>query len=308
MDILVPQSCMKAACPNCSRGYANENIVETDNEGNYIEILIDRTNERLNVVDYEVHNWEKIVSYLGEAAARNHLGKILLYIRRTDDYPMEKYGYMREGVIPGFFLGDDALCYSRFTDFERSQSPNYQQEEELVKKIMIEKKKEGIKVLPAGYMVCKIRRDQVDDLVKLYRKIFSSYPSPLLNPDYVHNVMQTHVTFYGVFAGDCLVSAASADMDERNLNAEITDCATLSEHRGKGLLSYLITLLEKEMRAKKMGTLYSLARAGSYGMNAALYRLGYEYMGRFINNCHIGGRFEDMNLWVKFQEKTGLTG
>ncbi|SFR05435.1 hypothetical protein SAMN05660706_11221 [Desulfoscipio geothermicus DSM 3669] len=23
------------------------------------------------------------------------------------------------------------------------------------------------------------------------------------------------------------------------------------------------------------------------------------YTGRFLNNCHIGGRFEDMNLWVK---------
>jgi len=299
MDIPVSQTCTEAARSCCSRGCAVGKIVETDHEGNFVEISIDSTNERLKVLDYEVQDWKKVISYLDEAAARNHSGKILLYIRRPDDYPLENFGYVREGVIPAFFRGDDALCYSRFTDYVRSQSTNYEQEEELLKKIIKEKDREGKIELPAGYVVCKIRKEHVDDLVKLYRKIFSSYPSPLLNPEYVQKVMQTHVTFYGVFAGDSLVSAASAELDEQNRNAEITDCATLLEHRGKGLLSNLIKLLEKEMCLQKMGILYSLARAGSYGMNAALYRLGYEYMGRFINNCHIGGRYEDMNLWAK---------
>ncbi len=304
MDIPVSQTCTQAARSSCSRECAIGKIVETDTEGNFVEILIDRTNERLKVIDYEVHDWKKLISYLDEAAARNHAGKILFYIRRQDDYPLVNFGYVREGVIPAFFQGDDALCYSRFIDFVRSQSPNYEQEEALLKKIIKEKNREGTIEFPAGYVVCKIRKEHVDELVQLYRKIFSSYPSPLLNPEYVYKVMLTHVTFYGVFAGDSLVSAASAEMDEQNHNAEITDCATLSEHRGKGLLSNLIKFLEKEMWTQKMGTLYSLARAGSYGMNAALYRLGYEYMGRFINNCHIGGRYEDMNLWAKKQYKT----
>lgn len=153
--------------------------------------------------------------------------------------------------------------------------------------------------MPEGYTARKICNEHVNELVELYRNTFSSYPSPLLDIEYVHNVMQTHVTFYGVFVGDILVSAASAEVDHRNRNSEITDCATLPEHRGKGLLSNLIMLLEKEMWVQKIAALYSLARAGSYGMNAALCRLGYEYKGRFINNCHIGGRYEDMNLWVK---------
>jgi putative beta-lysine N-acetyltransferase len=290
---------MEAAHPCCSQGYAIEKIVETDNEGNFVEILNDSANERLKVIDYEVRDWNKLTSYLDEAADRNNSSKILFYIRQRDDYPLVNFGYVREGVIPAFFRGEDALCYSRFTDFARTKSPNYMQEELLLKDIIKEKHREKTIELPAGYVACKIGKKHVDDLVQMYGKIFSSYPSPLLNPEHVHKVMQTHVTFYGVFAGGSLVSAASAEMDEQNRNAEITDCATLSEHRGKGLLRNIIRLLEKEMWEQKIGTLYSLARAGSYGMNAALYRLGYEYMGRFINNCHIGGRYEDMNLWAK---------
>ena len=284
---------------NCSQGNVNNKVVKEDNEGNYVEILVDFTNKRLKVVDYRVQDWKKVISYIEEAVTKNHTGKILFYIRRSDDHSLEHYGYVREGVIPYFFRGDDALCYSFFTDFERLQSSYYEQEEALLKSIIKEKNREETKKLPAGVMVRKIDQEQIQDLVVLYRKIFSSYPSPLLNPEYVYKVMQSHVSFYGVFAGGTLVSAASAEMDLLNLNAEITDCATLPEYRGKGFLRSLIKMLEKEMTAKKIGVLYSLARAGSYGMNAALYWLGYEYTGRFINNCHINGRFEDMNLWVK---------
>ncbi len=274
-------------------------IIENDNDGNYIEIIIDHTNERLKVLDYTVQNWNKVLSYLDEAAAINRSGKIIFFIRRPADFALSNFGYVQEGVIPAFFRGEDALCYSRFIKPERSCSLNYEQEEELLKKIQEEIYTDSVKKFLNRYTACKIRNEHIDDLVELYRNTFSSYPSPLFDTEYVHDVIQTHVTFYGVFDGEILVSAASVEVDQLNRNAEITDCATLPEYRGKGLLSNLIKLLEKEMRDQKIGVLYSLARAGSYGMNAALYRLGYEYKGRFINNCHICGSYEDMNLWAK---------
>ncbi len=197
-------------------------------------------------------------------------GKIIFYVRRSEDITLSYYGYVLEGVIPAFFRGEDALCYSRFINTKCSCSLNCAQEEELLKKIRQENNLASIKELPAGYTARKICDEQVNELVELYRHTFSSYFSPLFDTEYVHNVMLTHVTFYGVFAGDILVSAASGEVDHRNRNSEITDCATLPEHSGKGLLSNLIKLLEmeKEMQAKKIVALYSLARAGSYGMNA----------------------------------------
>ncbi len=281
------------------RKYINKKIIENDTNGNHIEILVDHINERLKVLDYTVRNWGEVLLYLEEAASMNHSGKIIFYVRHPADSALSNLGYVREGVIPAFFRGIDALCYSRFIDPERSCSLNYKQEEELLKKIQKVKNKDNVKKLPDGYTARKISNEHVGELVELYKNIFSSYPSPLFDIEYVHNVMQTHSTFYGVFVGDILVSAASAETDPRNRNSEITDCATLPEHRGKGLLSNLIKLLEKEMRSQEIDALYSLARAGSYSMNTALYQLDYEYKGRFINNCHIGGRYEDMNLWVK---------
>jgi len=277
----------------------DDNVVFKDPEGNFLKAYIDLINKRIKVLDYQIQDWQKAVSWLDRTASQHQLGKILINIKPVDNHVLENFGYIREGVIPAFFRGENALCYSRFTDFQRSKSPYYEQEEEILTRIKNDQYRSKTKKLPAGLKLNRIDPDQTEDLVELYRRIFSTYPSPLLDPDYVHRVMTTHVCFWGVFKADTVISAASAEMDLPNCNAEITDCATLPEYRGQGLLSHLIIVLEEKMRAREIGTLYSLARAGSYGMNAALNRLGYDYQGRFINNCHIGGRFEDMNLWTK---------
>ncbi|MCG8403332.1 MAG: putative beta-lysine N-acetyltransferase [Firmicutes bacterium] len=299
MDYNTPPAQTGTTGFNCAKGDNNVQFIKKNTAENYLEIWIDHTNSRIKVLDYRVRDWEKALLWLDRVAADNQSGKILFYVRRSGDYILGQFGYVLEGIIPAFFRGDDALCYSRFTNVERARSPYYVQEEELLQKIKKEKHRQSAKKPDIAYRVGRIGREQVKELVSLYREIFTTYPSPLLNPDHVRKVMQSHVCFYGVYAGERLVSAASAEMDMANFNAEITDCATLPQYRGKGFLSQLITTLEKKMPAPKMGALYSLARAGSYGMNAVLYQLGYDYKGRFINNCHIGGRFENMNLWVK---------
>ena len=48
-----------------------------------------------------------------------------------------------------------------------------------------------------------------------------------------------------------IVSAASAEMNHFYHNAEITDCATLPEHRKFGLLKQLILKLEEELFAQR---------------------------------------------------------
>lgn len=58
--------------------------------------------------------------------------------------------------------------------------------------------------------------------------------------------------------------------------------------------------LETKLAGHCLLNAFSLVRATSAGMNAALCSLlGYTYHGRLCNNCHIAGGFEDMNLWVK---------
>lgn len=96
-----------------------------------------------------------------------------------------------------------------------------------------------------------------------------------------------------------IVSASSADLNHEFLNAEITDCATHPEHRGKGLLSELVYELENALRDRSYHVLYSIARAISPGVNIVFSKHGYTYSGRQVNNSNIMGKFEDMNIWVK---------
>jgi beta-lysine N6-acetyltransferase len=68
-------------------------------------------------------------------------------------------------------------------------------------------------------------------------------------------------------------------------------------------LQNIIYSLEEDLKEKGFYIAYSLVRAVNPGINKALSKLEYEYGGRLINNCHICGGFEDMNVWVKKLEK-----
>jgi len=287
----------------CSTGICRENkdrLVTHKGDGFEAQLYLDFTNSRLKVEDFSADNTESLARYLVRAAAENDLGKILFNTREEMGPVLESAGYLLEGRYRGFFNGITALGYSYFVNEDRKKSPYLEKEDQILQSIFNRKRNgSGAGALPEGLSMRVVTGRDVQPLARLYRNIFSTYPSPLLDPAYIKEVMYSHVLFVAVFKDDLPVSAASADMDLKNGNAEITDCATLPQYRGKGLLTYLIKYLEKEMHAKKINCLYSLARAGSYGMNASLFNLGYHYSGRFINNCHIGGRFENMNLWVK---------
>lgn len=290
-------------CSACTCRGSKNRLERHRRDGFEVQLYFDFINSRLKVKEFSGNDTEGLSRYIINVARDNKLGKILFNAGEGLKPVLEGAGYVLEGIYPGFFNGVDAYGYSFFTDNNRKKSPYLEKEEEILRAITDSTRNNSrAKSLPEGLSMRVVTSDDVQPVVELYRKIFSTYPSPLLDTGYVTRVMNSHVLFVAVFKGDRPVSAASADMDLKNKNAEITDCATLPEYRGKGLLTHLIKYLEKAMKGKRINCLYSLARAGSYGMNASLYNLNYRFTGRFINNCHIGGRYEDMNLWVK---KTG---
>jgi beta-lysine N6-acetyltransferase len=119
------------------------------------------------------------------------------------------------------------------------------------------------------------------------------------DPEYIQKCIKGDTVFYVYTYEGKIVSAASAEINRFYHNAEITDCATLPEHRQFGLMKHLIVKLEEELLAQEIYCVYSIARALSFGMNAALHQQGYEYRGRLANNCYIFDKLEDMNMWVK---------
>lgn len=266
-------------------------------------VFIDPVNRRISVKGCQGPDLQGLARELIDIAKSHQLSKVIFYCLDNAAPYLDAAGYILEGRIPGFFRGREAFCHSYFVDPGRGQSPYLEQEEQILDQLGQNKKK-VLPPLPEGYSVRPVMAGDVEALVQLYRTVFSSYPSPLFDPAYVKRVMESHVYFLAVFYEERPVSAASAEIDHNNFNAEMTDCATLDGHRGRGLLTVLLDLIEKEMWKLNMGVVYSLSRAGSFGMNAALHKMGYAFKGKFINNCHIGGRFENMNLWVK-HEKDG---
>ena len=64
-------------------------------------------------------------------------------------------------------------------------------------------------------------------------------------------------------------------------------------------MTHLLRMLERELEKRGYLCAYTMARARSFGMNAVFYGMGYEFMGRLVNNCDIYGAYEDMNIWVR---------
>lgn len=173
------------------------------------------------------------------------------------------------------------------------------EEEEMYDKIFVIGKDRNPAEIPPEYKLKKLIDTDADELAKLYKEVFSIYPTPLDRPSYIRQTMKEGTIYYGFEHQGQIVSAASAEVNLFYRNAELTDCATLKDHRKYGLMKHLLIQLEKELRSSGVFCAYSIARSLSYGMNAALKQLGYTYRGRFINNCYIYDKLEDMNIWVR---------
>jgi beta-lysine N6-acetyltransferase len=141
-------------------------------------------------------------------------------------------------------------------------------------------------------------------LSQLYRQIFTVYPTPLYEEEYLSSLLQEDSLFYIIVDKNDIVSAASAEIDYVYHNAELTDCATLPAYRKYGFMKHLLNALEAELKQRHIFCAYTIARALSFGMNAAFQQLGYTYTGRLTNNCYIYKSLEDMNVWVKDLSKS----
>lgn len=275
--------------------------IEHITEGNSrAKVFVDKINDRLRVINYS-GNVGVLFDTLLNLAQRTGSGKIIIFVPINECENLEQNGFVLEGKIKGFFKGLTGFGYSFYVNKKRAQSLHIEKEDQILNKILNKQiQANAVQEIKHGnFKIRKATPDDIPALIDMYRNIFSSYPSPLMHENYMRQVMDNNVLFIGAFNGEKLVSAASLEIDKFNANAELTDCATLPNYRGRGILQGIMERLEAEGRKLGIVVIYSLARAGSIGMNLSLYKLGYAYEGRFLNNCHIGGRFEDMNLWVK---------
>jgi putative beta-lysine N-acetyltransferase len=260
---------------------------------------VDEYNSRIKLIQYNKEHVEALVRHLEELAKQEGIGKVLIYANPEDVPLFEKLGFHQEGEISGFFDGDPASILSRFLNEERANIKDEEKKDAIVEMAeQVDSLAEPPKLEP-GFKLRHADQGDAEQLAELYKLVFKTYPTPIHDPDFIRDCMDNEVYFSVITHQGKIVSAASADVFSKYNSAEITDCATHPEYRGKGFLSIIIFDLEKRMKEKGVPNLFSLTRAVSTGMNMVISKLGFTYKGRLIQNSQIAGEFEDMNIWVK---------
>ncbi|MGG4264656.1 putative beta-lysine N-acetyltransferase [Peribacillus simplex] len=263
-----------------------------------IHITIDQFNKRVRVDDYLGHFQECVEESL-KVAKGISAEKIIFKSRKENVLELLAQGFLYEGSIDKFFLGSDCFFLVKYNRNERRNSEEWVKEDQILTDIQSLPIKTGLDDPPSTYQGRMAEVTDALQLAQLYGEVFEVYPTPMNDPLYVKKCMEKGTVFYIFVHEGRIVSAASAEVDSFYHNAEITDCATLPEHRQYGLMKHLISALEDYLISCGIFCIYSIARSLSFGMNAALYQHGYSYRGRLANNCYIFNKLEDMNLWVK---------
>ncbi len=210
----------------------------------------------------------------------------------------EEQGYIREAIIPGLIRGQTGGCFmGKFLDPDRRRLG---QTERFWKVLKLIRNDAGGGESPRNDLplACCAQTDGAE-ISRVYQRVFRSYPFPITDPGYLKKIMATHVRFYSVRSAGRIVALSSSEMDEENLSVEMTDFATLPDHRSAGLAAHLLAKMESDMTAEGMRTAYTIARAVSPGMNLVFSRSGYTLAGTLINNTHIAGGIESMHVWYK---------
>lgn len=263
-----------------------------------MQVYVDPANKRLRVDDYR-GNIFSIMNRINEMVKQHAFTKVFVKTRQEDWQSFLSQGYMLEGIFKGYFNGSDAYSMALYFDLERRTSDYWMEEDAILQRVLSIPVKTDKTELPANYTMRLGTITDAAQLASLYEAVFQTYPTPMNDPMYIKKVMEEGTIFYVIETEGQIVSAASAEVNNVYHNAEITDCATLPEHRAHGFMRCLILALEDELIRWKIFCSYSLARSLSFGMNAVFHQLGYKYMGRLTKNCNIYDKYEDMSLWVK---------
>lgn len=267
-------------------------------ESYIIEVYVDPYNKRVRIDDYR-GNVKKVIEVSERVSEKISAEKLICKVRQEHFNDFLERGYICEAKLDGYFLGSDAYFFCKYFQTERLENDQWIFEDQIIKNVYLLQRFSKDALPPASVTLRKAVNGDGNRLAKLYREVFQVYPTPLHDPNYIEKTIIEGTIYYLLEQDGDIISAASAEVNSVYKNAELTDCATLMNYRKHGYVKLLLQKLEEELKAKNIYCAYSLARAQSFGMNAAFYQLGYDYRGRMLNNCFIFDQIENMNLWVK---------
>jgi len=258
------------------------------------------SNDRIYLMKLSCGDCPDIVNRLNDLAGYHGYSKIFAKVPESAGSLFRKSDYKVEASIPSFYDGKETgLFFGKFLQKNRQNSSDKKTTWSVLKTAEKKAALPDSPVFPEEMQWRTCRPDDAEEMAEAYRQIFVTYPFPIRDPDYLRETMADDVVYFAVEYKGKIVSLASSDMYIVDGHAEMTDFATLPEYRRNGLATFLLSVMEEEMRRRGLKLTYTIARALSYGMNITFSRLGYQYGGTLLNNTNISGRLESMNVWYK---------
>lgn len=244
-------------------------------------------------------NYEDVVNYSEEISKKNNYGKIIMKTTLNNGSKLRFKDYKIEAHIANFYKNnEDVVFLAKYLNKNREKTKDLMKINDVLEKAKCKKIVKNFK-LPENLKIISLNKEHAEEMAIIYKKVFKSYPFDIFNPEYIKTTMDENIEYAGIMINGKLVSIASAEKDEHNKNAEMTDFATLPQNQGNGYAFYLLNYLEKKMKHQDYKTLYTIARAISYPMNITFKKSGYKHSGKLINNTNISGNIETMNVWYK---------
>lgn len=246
-----------------------------------------------------------------EARARDR-GRVVVMVRAGLAPGLEAAGLETEGVMPGFYRGEEDCAVMGYWPEPDRASLADAEGVALVQRI-VEAQAEVVtdntvslpqrRTHPAPTALATV--EDAPAIAELLADTFSQYPTPSSSPEYIAHAIEGGTPFRLVREVSDVVACASADLVREARTAELTDCATRPSHRGRGLMKAILDDLIDDLRALDYPTAYTLARARVPGINLAFQRLGFVFRGTMAQSCRIGDGLEDMNIWSRSIDAPG---
>ena len=259
-----------------------------------------KQSDRVYLMKLKEDNYSSVISYAEKLAQDNNYTKIVAKIPENLKNVFLSKGYKNEAFVENFFSGEKNLHFmSKFFSKQRELIQNKNELKNVQQKSILKIENKFVSDSPNNFEIRKLENSDIKAMIEVYKKVFSTYPFPIFDVEYLRKTMEKNILYIGAFSVEKLVALASAEMDFEHKNAEMTDFATLFEYRGNNLSFLLLKELEKEIKKIDIITCYATARANSIPMNLTFSKSGYIFGGRLVNNTGICGNIETMNVWYK---------
>jgi len=251
-------------------------------------------NDRAYVLSFADEDTASTVDVIELLARKKGYSKIVAKVPKDKLSMFEKKNFTREGRLENSEY-EQFFFVAKYLSEKRKEIQNKDEIQDVINTALNCEQKE----IPETYDIRPLVKNDIDAQIAIYKTVFKSYPFPIYMREFIEQMMDTNVSYYGVFEDGVMIATSSAELDTKTGLAEMTDFATLPEHRGKGFAVSLLQMMERDLEKRGIRSFFTIARSVSYGMNKTFARCGYTYSGTLYNNTNINGDIESMNIWYK---------